>query len=57
MGTEAGDRSILVERRDGVLLMTINRPEARNAVDASTSAALAAALDVFEGDEGLSVGA
>lgn len=36
--------SVLVERRDDVTVLTINRPEVRNAVDADTMDALRAAL-------------
>ena len=39
-----------------VLVITVNRPEVRNAIDASTSLALAAAVDTLEGDESLRVG-
>src|SRR6266576_3679661 len=33
----ADEPAVLTERRDGVLLITLNRPEARNAVDAAVS--------------------
>jgi enoyl-CoA hydratase len=38
-----------------VLVVTIDRPEARNAVDAPTAAALAAAFRQFDGDDALAV--
>lgn len=41
---------------DGVLVITINRPAARNAVDSATARAIAAALDTLDGDVGLRVG-
>ena len=41
---------------DGVLLITIDRPDRRNAVDGATSRALAAALDQLDGDPDLAVG-
>ncbi|HLQ14897.1 MAG TPA: crotonase/enoyl-CoA hydratase family protein [Candidatus Eisenbacteria bacterium] len=46
-----------VERssEDGVLTVTIARPEVRNAVDAETAAALADAFRQFEEDSGLAV--
>ena len=44
---------ILVERRDKVLLLTLNRPEARNAVNAAVASALEAAIDVLEEDASL----
>lgn len=42
--------SVLVERRGHVLLVTLNRPAARNAVDADVAARLSAALDLAEDD-------
>jgi hypothetical protein len=47
---------VLTEERDGVLLMTLNRPEARNALDRATAEALAAALDTLENRPELRVG-
>ena len=47
---------VLVERRDRVLLITLNRPEARNAVNRALAGAVAAALDELDGDAALSVG-
>jgi enoyl-CoA hydratase len=48
--------AVLVETRDNVLVMTISRPEARNAVNADVAQALAAALDRLDAEPGLSVG-
>lgn len=48
--------AVLVERRDRVLVVTINRPAARNAVNADVSAGVAAAMDQLEEDDELSVG-
>lgn len=45
-----------VERDERVLVITINRPERRNAVDRATAQALAAALDLLDADRGLAVG-
>lgn len=39
-----------VETRDRVLVLTLDRPEARNAIDAATTAELEAALDAFEAE-------
>jgi len=47
---------VLVEQRDRILIITINRPNARNAVNAAVSMGLADAMDRLDGDEGLSVG-
>ena len=47
---------ILVEQRDRVLIITINRPKARNAVNAAVSRGLADAMDRLDAEDGLSVG-
>ena len=47
---------VLRERRGRVLLITINRPDQRNAVNAAVSRCIAAALDELDADAGLSVG-
>ncbi|UGQ39743.1 crotonase/enoyl-CoA hydratase family protein [Rhodococcus aetherivorans] len=47
---------VLLERRGRILVITINRPEARNAVNAAVSHALAAAVDELDADPDLSVG-
>ncbi|MGO9320756.1 MAG: crotonase/enoyl-CoA hydratase family protein [Solirubrobacteraceae bacterium] len=47
---------VLTERRGNVLLITLNRPEVRNAVNAALAAGVASALDELDGDESLSVG-
>jgi acetyl-CoA C-acetyltransferase len=49
----APDELILRERRGGVLVLTINRPEVRNAFDFATAGAMSAAIDDFEADDGL----
>jgi len=49
------DRS-KIGQRSNVLLITINRPEVRNAVDAAVAAGVAGALDELDGDDSLSVG-
>ena len=48
--------AVLTERRDGVLLITLNRPDARNAVNAALAEGVAAALDELDADADLSVG-
>jgi len=47
---------VLVEQRDRVLVITINRPQAKNAVNAAVSRGLADAMDRLDDDPGLSVG-
>ena len=50
------ESAVLTERRDGVLLITLNRPDARNAVNAALAAGVAAALDELDADDKLGVG-
>jgi enoyl-CoA hydratase len=47
---------VLVERRGHVQIITINRPEARNALDGAAARALAAAVDELDADDALRVG-
>ena len=47
---------VLLERDGQVLVVTINRPQARNAVNAVVSQALAAAMDELDGDSNLTLG-
>lgn len=44
---------VRTERIGGTLLITIDRPKARNAVNAAVAAGLAEALDTLEADPGL----
>src|SRR5690606_622094 len=46
---------VLYERRPPLCVITLNRPQARNAVDGPTAAALAEAFRAFEADETLHV--
>lgn len=46
---------VIVERHGAVLVIAINRPERRNAVNAAVSRAIAAALDELDGDAALRV--
>lgn len=55
-GVSEATEEVLVEQRDRILLITINRPQARNAVNAAVSQGLADAMDRLDGDPGLSVG-
>jgi enoyl-CoA hydratase len=47
---------VTVERRGQVLVVTISRPEVRNALNSAAARALAAAADELDGDDGLRVG-
>lgn len=51
----AGD-AVLTERRGRILIITLNRPDQRNAVDAAVAQGVAAALDELDGDSELSLG-
>jgi enoyl-CoA hydratase len=48
--------AVTTERRDDVLLITIDRPEVRNAVNAAVAQGIAQALDELDADADLSVG-
>jgi enoyl-CoA hydratase len=48
--------TVLTERRDNVLLITLNRPEVRNAVNAALAEGVGRALDELDSDTSLSVG-
>jgi enoyl-CoA hydratase len=50
------DEAIVTETRDGVLIITINRPDARNAVNGAVASGMAAALDRLDTDDDLRVG-
>jgi enoyl-CoA hydratase len=47
---------VITERRGHVLVITINRPQAKNALDGAAARALAAAADELDGDGDLRVG-
>jgi enoyl-CoA hydratase len=47
---------VLTETRDGVLIVTLNRPEAKNAATKLLSELVAAAMDTLDGDDSLRVG-
>jgi enoyl-CoA hydratase len=50
------DDPVLTERRDGVLLITLNRPQARNAVNRALAEGVGAALDALDAEDELKVG-
>ncbi len=50
------DAAVLTEERDEVLLVTLNRPEQRNAVNLAVAEGIAAALERLDAEPGLRVG-
>jgi enoyl-CoA hydratase len=50
------DEPVLTERRDRVLLITLNRPQARNAVNLALAVGVAAALEELDADGDVAVG-
>lgn len=50
------EQAVLTERRGRVLLMTLNRPDARNSVNAALAHGIAAALDELDGNAELRAG-
>ncbi|WP_419538324.1 crotonase/enoyl-CoA hydratase family protein [Mycobacterium colombiense] len=53
---DANEPEVLVEQRDRILIITINRPKAKNAVNSAVANGLAAAVDRLDNETGLSVG-
>ena len=47
---------VLTQEKDGVLIVTINRPEAKNAMTKAASEAIAAAMDRLDAEDHLRVG-
>jgi enoyl-CoA hydratase len=47
---------VLTQAQDGVLIITINRPEARNAVNQAVAQGLAAAMEQLDADRSLNAG-
>lgn len=52
----SNEEAVLTEERDGVLVITINRPEARNAINGDVARGIATALDRLDGEDDLRVG-
>ncbi|HEX8977877.1 MAG TPA: crotonase/enoyl-CoA hydratase family protein [Solirubrobacteraceae bacterium] len=48
--------AVLTERHERILVITMNRPEQRNAVNAALAAGLASALDELDAEDTLSIG-
>jgi enoyl-CoA hydratase len=53
---QTSDAPVIVTRDGATLIVTINRPAVRNAVNRATSEAIADALDALDADASLSVG-
>ena len=47
---------VLTQAQDGVLIITINRPEAKNAVNQAVAQGIAAAMDLLDSDKSLNAG-
>lgn len=56
MTAETAQAVVLTERIGAVLVITLNRPQARNAVDREVAHSVADALDLLDTDPGLAVG-
>jgi enoyl-CoA hydratase len=52
----AGQEEVLTERRGRILVITLNRPDARNAINLALAEGLAHALDTLDAESDLSVG-
>jgi enoyl-CoA hydratase len=52
----AGAPAVLAERRGETLVITINRPEVRNAVNAAVAAGIGDALDLLDAEDDLAAG-
>ena len=53
--SENANQELLTEARDGVLIVTINRPEAKNAMNKAAAEGIAAAMDRLDTDDDLRV--
>ena len=53
---DATEPAVLTEQRGRVLLITLNRPDAMNAINGALSAGLVAAVEQLDGDPGLTAG-
>jgi enoyl-CoA hydratase len=56
MTEEATEPAVLVERRDRVMIITLNRPEAMNAINGALSHGLWNAVQELNADDGLTAG-
>jgi enoyl-CoA hydratase len=56
MGEAIMSEAVLTNAENGVLTITINRPEARNAVNRAVAEGIAAAIETLETDDSLTIG-
>ena len=54
--TDTPTQEVLTEVDNGILIVTINRPEAKNAMTKAASEAIAEAMDRLDEDDDLRVG-
>lgn len=52
---ESAEQAVLTERRGRILIVTINRPDARNSVNAAVANGIAAAMDELDASADLSI--
>ncbi len=52
---EDGKHTVVTERRGTTFVVTINRPEVRNAIDGPTASGLGQALREFDSDDALAI--
>lgn len=50
------DEDVLVDEREGLMIIKVNRPQVRNAINYAAAEAIAHALDRFDADDALRVG-
>ncbi|MBU2032283.1 MAG: crotonase/enoyl-CoA hydratase family protein [Alphaproteobacteria bacterium] len=55
MGDEPVSEEVLTQVEDGILIVTINRPEAKNAMNKAAAEGIAAAMDRLDADDDLRV--
>jgi len=55
MGDEQVSEDVLIEVEDGILIVTINRPDAKNAMNKAAAEGIAAAMDRLDEDDDLRV--
>jgi enoyl-CoA hydratase len=56
VNADSADAAVLTERRGRILIITLNRPDQRNAVNAAVAQGIATALDELDADAELSLG-